>query len=473
MSTSNYAPSGRLVDFLRSQKEAFLGDLEGGNGNGWVMVMGNEAGDLDTLASSISYAVLSSTLAATRSIPLILTPRDHMSLRPENLLALNRAGVPLDSLLYSQDLKTPTNQLSRLGVRFALVDHNSLLPQFRENEEGHSESGGQTGKQPSGGEDTVVDPVVAIVDHHADEGAHREAATRLIQVPTGSASSLVTMHFRDAWEASLNHPAGVRASPVPSADVSTLSLQAILIDTGALKIKDGETTKTTQTDVEAADFLFPLSSFGQGVTLLRPEGNLPQVLKDPFNELIYAKTHIEHLATPLLLARDYKEYEFDTATPDQHLRVGLVTVPLGMKAWLSREDENPGWKGFMQDMGKRMDERDLDVSGVLTTYRSAKGKGRREMVVVVRPREGTGVDASKVFEAIEAAFKARTHEGLDPDVDLEVEDWAKKGLAGEGSGIELLQGGAEGRMGGVWVQGNTGATRKQIAPLMKWTIARI
>ncbi len=514
---SNHPTSGKLADFLRSQKQEFLDDLDRGNGKSWVLAMGNEAGgeyeilhphlsvdiyhtppDLDTIASSISFAVLSSTLTATRSIPLILTPRDHMSLRPENLLALDRAGIPLDSLLYLQDFKTPSNRLASLGVRFALLDHNALLPEFRENEEGHSESGGQTGKKVSG--ESTMDPVVAIIDHHADEGAHLGAETRWIQVPTGSTTSLLTMHFRQAWEASLNHPAGVKGSPVPSMEVSTLLLQAILVDTGALKVKDnGEATKTTETDVEAADFLFPLSSFGQGVTLLRPDGKIPQVLQDPFDELIYAKTHIEHLATPLLLARDYKEYEFETKTPGQHLRVGLVTVPLGMKAWLTREDANPGWKGFMGDMIKRMDERDLDISGVLTTYRSAKGKGRREVVIVVRPRVGMGIDAAMVFGAIESAFKASTHPGLVPDFDLQAEDWSKAGMGDEGSGIELLKGGEGGgrRMGGIWVQANTGATRKQIAPLMvsatgkvtrllvfvtdvlanyriqKWTIARL
>lgn len=36
--------SGRLADFLRSQKETFLAELGEGRGEGWVVAMGNEAG---------------------------------------------------------------------------------------------------------------------------------------------------------------------------------------------------------------------------------------------------------------------------------------------------------------------------------------------------------------------------------------------------------------------------------------------
>lgn len=35
---------GRLADFLQSQKEAFLSDLEGGDVKGWTVAVGNEAG---------------------------------------------------------------------------------------------------------------------------------------------------------------------------------------------------------------------------------------------------------------------------------------------------------------------------------------------------------------------------------------------------------------------------------------------
>lgn len=45
MSTStNGYPGGKLADYLRIQKKAFLSDLKGGQANGWVLAMGNEAG---------------------------------------------------------------------------------------------------------------------------------------------------------------------------------------------------------------------------------------------------------------------------------------------------------------------------------------------------------------------------------------------------------------------------------------------
>ena len=43
-SKAHYAHLGRLAGWLQAQKDAFLGDLKTGNGKGWVVVMGNEAG---------------------------------------------------------------------------------------------------------------------------------------------------------------------------------------------------------------------------------------------------------------------------------------------------------------------------------------------------------------------------------------------------------------------------------------------
>jgi exopolyphosphatase len=39
-----YPQLGRLAGFLQAQKDAFVGDLRAGNGKGWVVVMGNDAG---------------------------------------------------------------------------------------------------------------------------------------------------------------------------------------------------------------------------------------------------------------------------------------------------------------------------------------------------------------------------------------------------------------------------------------------
>ena len=49
-STFSMSSEGSLVRFLREQRRAFLRALENGDANGWVVVMGNEAGGESALS---------------------------------------------------------------------------------------------------------------------------------------------------------------------------------------------------------------------------------------------------------------------------------------------------------------------------------------------------------------------------------------------------------------------------------------
>lgn len=51
-SANGAAVGNRLGDFLLSQREAFLGDIQGGSLKGWTVVMGNEAGGLSCLPNA-------------------------------------------------------------------------------------------------------------------------------------------------------------------------------------------------------------------------------------------------------------------------------------------------------------------------------------------------------------------------------------------------------------------------------------
>ncbi|KAK4686680.1 exopolyphosphatase, partial [Tremellales sp. Uapishka_1] len=443
MTNETHLESGRLGGFLQSQKELFLNDLKEGKGRGWTLAMGNEAGDLDSLASSIAYAFLSSTLLASRVLPLVLTPSSLMNLRPENLLAFESSKIPASSLLHLESISSPLTDVS-----YALVDHNKLLPAFQ----------GQ---------------VVAVIDHHDDEGLYTDAPVRLIKVPTGSCSSLVTAHFLPQWKAALSSPAGQAGSPVPP-ELATLLLSAMLIDTGGLK--DGG--KATPTDLEAAAFLYPISTLAEPSTeaAFSPstiQSSTPSSLSDFAQQLATVKFDVSHLSTHDLLIRDYKEYSFPTAsTSFPVLQVGLSTVPVGLKKWL--EKGSGGWSTYVSSIDGYMGEKSLDIEGVLTSYRSEKkDKHRRELLLVVRIGNAfpDHASAQRVLDELSR--------GLEADSELALEPWAKEMTAkkavrkdGLTDGLSVLENGP-GEVGRVWKQGNAKATRKQVAPLMRDLIAKL
>lgn len=141
-------------------------------------------------------------------------------LRPENKIALVASGLEGDSPLHISDLKdasgeplehssgtfNPSNR-----VHFGLVDHASLGADWK------------SASSKEGDRD-----VVAVVDHHVDEGAHPNAKLRILQgpgapgvsTPTGSCASMVAALFQ-------NH---FISGQVPT-QVADLLLSAVLIDT--------------------------------------------------------------------------------------------------------------------------------------------------------------------------------------------------------------------------------------------------
>lgn len=129
--------------------------------------------DLDSAASAVAYAYLASQLPGEkkRYAALYRSNAEDLVLRKENSLAFEEAGLSPSDIMYLDDLSAL--DLAELGVSIALVDHNRLAADFGRRD----------------------DAVVAIIDHHADEKHHFSASPRLIQVPTGSCSSLVTLHF--------------------------------------------------------------------------------------------------------------------------------------------------------------------------------------------------------------------------------------------------------------------------------------
>jgi len=368
-----------------------------------------------------------------------------MHLRPENILALKHANIPSEVLIHPETLPAglSTKDLAEQGVHFAIVDMNRLLPGF---------GAGQ---------------VDLIIDHHEDEGVH-ESAERLIQVPTGSCASLVTKYFQSQWTAAISGPAGKAGSPVPP-ELASFLLSAMVIDTAGLKSGG----KAVGTDHESASFLYPLSTFPAASPEIADDGDIsitsaspvPQALSDFSNQLLEQKFDVSDLTTHDLLLRDYKEYILPTSsTSFPSLQVGLSTVPMALKKSLEKESE--GWTSYMKAIDGYMQDKNLDIEGVLTTFKTdKKGKHKRELLILVR--SGGSIKTSEEAKRV----RDELVEGLEASGELlELEVWGekkssklnKKALEGE----EILDSGLGGRWGKVWLQGNDKATRKQVAPLL-------
>ena len=340
-------------------------------------------------------------------MPLLQTPRADISLRAENLYALDFSGVDPSLLLTGDDLPTDAPP----AEKYDLVDHNTLTRRFAAYEGGR---------------------VVAIIDHHADEKHHLDASPRIIEVPTGSCSSLVARLIKKEW------PEGM------AREVARLLLSAILIDTDGLKAGG----RAEVADREVAPFLLERAGLtGASVGTVIDTQGVGEV-KELTKMLETKKDSIDHLGPRDLLRRDYKEYRFVPSwNAKGTLLVGLASVPRSVKA-ITGGDENGG-KVLGAACVAWVQERGLDMLGVLTGWKD-KGKHRREMVWVVRD---------------EKEVKKRLWEGLEGSKELRLErKEGKKYVEGMSSGV-----GKGGKMR-MYEQGNSHANRKVTAPLIRGII---
>jgi len=365
-------------------------------------------------------------------VPLIQVERPDLSLRAENLYALKLAGLS-DNL---EELLTLT-EVSELkpfpAHKFVLVDHNRLRDVFTQ--------------------DNPQAQVVGVIDHHADEGLYPDANPRTI-APCGSCSSHV----------------GAVCPPEIPAELATLLLTAILIDTDGLKPGG----KATQVDRDSTLFLAPKSTIANKIpppSALSPIDHPnpdalyeAQAIKDLTKTLEDKKSDVSHLSALDLLRRDYKEYshKLGWATGQPTIKAGLSTVPSPLKAWATEgrlEKEGVEW----------MQRRGLTILGVLTSYHDAKknvvgqkkkkekGKHKREMAWIILEEP---VLAKAAIDGLTSESLARRlWKGLEANKEIDVKVHKKISLK---SG--KLPGNSKTR---VYKQGNASATRKVTAPLLK------
>ena len=236
-----------------------------------LIVIGNEAADLDSMASSIVYAYLRALQDPELSVlPLMMIPREDFILRKEAVYVFKEANINLDDVVFLDECDFDK------GIEQAalvLVDHNKL----------------------KGDLEKFDSKVVSILDHHKDEECYKTASPRIIE-PVGSAASLVAREF---------FTTGIEMSR----DVAVLLGGTILLDT--VNLVDGA-GRVTKLDKEIAIRVLPLC-------LLPQQKFFETVQKEKFN--------VSGLSTNELLRKDYKEWQFG------RMKCGIGSAVLSLEQW--------------------------------------------------------------------------------------------------------------------------------------------
>ena len=241
------------------------------------IVMGNEASDLDSMASSVLFAFSKGTVSdGLPNVPVMNVPREDFNLRTEAVWLFRESGVSAADLLFLDDL-----DLGKLfaagGSKLVLVDHNKL----------------------SNKQSNWADSVEEIIDHHANEGLYPQA--KKVIEPTGSAATLVTEILLSSAPDDLE------------SGVAALALGTILLDTVNL---DPQAKRVTPRDE------FIVKRILDAVTLDR------QAL---FDSLQFEKFNVAALSSRDILRKDFKEYRMGS------VMCGMSSALLPLTDWMKND----------------------------------------------------------------------------------------------------------------------------------------
>ena len=295
------------------------------------IVMGNEAGDADSIVSAITLAYIESTRETIPSTPIVSIPKaDLTTQRPEVGLLLELAGIlnAKNDLLFVDDPLIENNSLY-----VALVDHNVLAEKFQEKNW----------------------TVVEIVDHHEDVGQYTDTCSgsaRTIafaddKALVASACTLVAERLKEVWK-----------PPYPPS-LGVLLLGVILLDSVDLSPEVG---KVTERDRDAVEDLLENtdwqglpkeSQIALGMTLF-------SVLDTTtfFNMLQGAKydsSFWNALSVRDALRLDYKEFSYEGGA------FGVSTVLMPLSDFLRKEDVVEGILQYMAEI-------DVDFLGIMFAF---------------------------------------------------------------------------------------------------------
>lgn len=345
---------GHFSEWSKSTKRQFVDEIRSGKASEWVVVMGNEGGDLDSMTAALTWSYHLSHLALNtthtfsqsdpnhpphpkKAIALLQTPRDALDLRPENKLALRNVQMSPGhrDLLTIDELPLPAKELAKQLKGIVLVDHPQPLSVW---------------------EDARV---LSIFDHHKDRGIAPDARPRIFE-GTASCTTIVAREM-------LNELEELPEEYHMPHEVVELILDAIALDSDGLK-------KGTPEDKFTSRRLLKRSNW--------KSEKLLEVMDRLDNEMKKAKKDLEDLGIRDLLRRDWKGDIVKTKSerhPEVHL--GLASIPYSLDDQIMRtlHETTQSW---FEIEGQWTEEIGADISLSLNSYKLIKKKVEIDGVIV-------------------------------------------------------------------------------------------
>ena len=412
------------------------------------MIMGNEAGDADSIISSLGLAHANSIISPAdqneTSIPLVSIPRADMSLRRDAVLLLDLAGINADNLLYIDD-EIVTNHLLSLTQNnsdlspqevpntITLVDHNRIRSSLSH----------------------LSSAVTEIVDHHEDEHSHEH-------VTSGSGKRIIAFDNSHATVASTCTLVAERLfqamdEPTMKVDggLGLALLGVILLDSVNMLPEAG---KGTARDEEAMQALLERTdwsscaditpSFVDAATLekLFPNGrdSMPDrtALFEVLSNSKFDPKFWSEMSVMDCLRIDYKKFMVTGKSPLMVPSIGLSSVLLDMDAFLSK-------KNIREELSAFMFSEDVGLFGILSLQFEDGKSPQRELLLTGSNPEIVDSFANYLLHHPDAAF-------------LDVMEREHRLSDGEGQTCDEHSA----KPIRVFRQGNSKGSRKQVAPVL-------
>lgn len=290
---------GHFSEWSRETKKEFLIDWQAGRSSEWILVQGNEGGDLDSMTAALTWAYhlehsTANTSNPVKAIALLQTPTDALDLRPENKLALANSQMSSghSDLLTLDELPESPETLARDIKGIVIVDHAVPLRKWSNA------------------------PILSIFDHHQDSGAGKDAKPRIFET-VASCTTLVARQMLDELE---KLPEEYH---MPH-ELLELILSAISIDSGGLDSATDEDRRISQRVLERSNWR---------------KSKLDKKMKELDEKLGDAKKDLGKLSVRDLLRRDWKGDLVDTPSPlTPTVSLGFASIPYSLDEQIKKTE---------------------------------------------------------------------------------------------------------------------------------------